>query len=146
MSPEVANEKPYSHSVDWWSLAVVLHILATGRYPYPNANATHHRHLRFVDYSTPLECCSELGSLFDQMLAPPLNKRLCSFDGFREHAFFGTINFDDVPALKYNPLEEVLKSETSSTPSDILDWDSEESLENFSENYEFNSFGYFNDE
>ncbi|KIH54332.1 hypothetical protein ANCDUO_15524 [Ancylostoma duodenale] len=67
MSPEVANEKPYSHSVDWWSLAVVLHILATGRYPYPNANATHHRHLRFVDYSTPLECCSELGNLFDQV-------------------------------------------------------------------------------
>ncbi|KAK6740875.1 hypothetical protein RB195_008995 [Necator americanus] len=46
MAPDVASEKPYSHSVDWWSLAVVLHILGTGRYPYPNANATHHSHLR----------------------------------------------------------------------------------------------------
>ncbi|VDM60013.1 unnamed protein product [Angiostrongylus costaricensis] len=67
MSPDIASEKPYSHYVDWWSLAVLLHIVVTGKYPYPNANATHHRHLRFVDYSTPVECSPELGDLFDKV-------------------------------------------------------------------------------
>ncbi|VDM83523.1 unnamed protein product [Strongylus vulgaris] len=100
MSPNVASEKPYSHYIDWWSLAVLLHIIATGRYPYPNANASHHRDLRFVDYSTPLECDNELGKLFDEMLAPSLAKRLCTFEAFRQHDFFKTIDFEDVLAFK----------------------------------------------
>uniref|UniRef100_A0A183G0P5 Protein kinase domain-containing protein n=1 Tax=Heligmosomoides polygyrus TaxID=6339 RepID=A0A183G0P5_HELPZ len=100
MSPDVALEQPYSHYVDWWSLAVVLHILVTGKYPYPNANATHHRHLRFVDYSTPIGCSDILGELFDQMLAFPLARRLCTFQAFKSHEFFSGINFDDVEALK----------------------------------------------
>ncbi|KAK5981707.1 hypothetical protein GCK32_008953 [Trichostrongylus colubriformis] len=102
MSPDVAAEKSYSHYVDWWSLAVVLHILATGKYPYPNANATHHRHLRFVDYSTPPDCTQTLGDLFDQMLAFPPTTRLRSFEALRKHEFFVSTNFDEVEALKVN--------------------------------------------
>ncbi|KAK6740878.1 hypothetical protein RB195_008995 [Necator americanus] len=93
-----------------------------------------------------MECCSELGNLFDQMLAPSLSKRLCTFDEFQEHVFFKSVNFSDVLALKYNPLEEILKNEGSNRTPDIADWDNEENLETFSENYEFDSFDYFNDE
>ncbi|KAK6054610.1 hypothetical protein COOONC_07885 [Cooperia oncophora] len=136
MSPDVAAEKHYSHYVDWWSLAIVLHILITGKYPYPNANATHHSHLRFVDYSTPLTCSQELGDLFDQMLAFPHTTRLRSFEAFRKHKFFASINFDDVEALKYNPLEDVLKNGKTTAVLDVIDWDSEENLGCFNENYE----------
>ncbi|CAJ0599892.1 unnamed protein product [Cylicocyclus nassatus] len=146
MSPDVACEKPYSHYVDWWSLAVLLHILATGRYPYPNANATHHQELRFVDYSTPLECEHDLGGLFDEMLVPSFNKRLCTFDAFRKHDFFKSIDFEDVLALRYNPLDEILRKDDNSDTTSIVDWDSEESMEAFGENYEFENFDYFNDE
>ncbi|VDL72976.1 unnamed protein product [Nippostrongylus brasiliensis] len=119
MSPEVASEQPYTHSVDWWSLAVVLHILTTGKYPYPNANATHHCHLRFVDYSTPVNCSKPLGDLFNQvfidclaarstafrhhrMLAFPNIRRLQSFEDLCKHEFFKSIDFADVEALKFD--------------------------------------------
>ncbi|KAJ1373788.1 hypothetical protein KIN20_036296 [Parelaphostrongylus tenuis] len=144
MSPDVASEKPYSHHVDWWSLAVLLHIVVTGKYPYPNAHATHHRHLRFVDYSTPVECTSELGDLFDKMLAFPASRRIRSFSDLRYHRFFLSINFDDVTSLKYNPLHEISNNDKTSFQADI-DWNNEESLEDFDENYEFDKFNYFND-
>lgn len=47
MSPDVASMKPYAHFVDWWSLAVVMHVLYTGFYPYPNADAKHHNELKY---------------------------------------------------------------------------------------------------
>ena len=37
MAPEVALGQPYQHSVDLWSLGMVLFCLAFGRLPYPNA-------------------------------------------------------------------------------------------------------------
>lgn len=46
MSPDVASGGTYSHYVDWWSLGVLLHILLTGIYPYPNSEATHHANLK----------------------------------------------------------------------------------------------------
>ncbi|GMT08608.1 hypothetical protein PENTCL1PPCAC_30782, partial [Pristionchus entomophagus] len=44
MAPEIAAEWPegYTNSVDWWSLAVVAHLMLTGRFPYPNPAAHHH--------------------------------------------------------------------------------------------------------
>ncbi|XGW18464.1 hypothetical protein V3C99_002799 [Haemonchus contortus] len=146
MSPDVAAEEHYSHYVDWWSLAVVLHILVTGKYPYPNANATHHCHLRFVDYSTPLNCSEALGDLFDQMLAFPSSTRLRSFEALRNHEFFKGTNFDDVEGLKCNPLADVLNNGKTTLEPEVADWDAEENFECFNENYEFDGFSYFNDE
>ena len=37
MVPEIAAEQPYDHSVDWWSLGVLLHVLITAKYPFPPA-------------------------------------------------------------------------------------------------------------
>lgn len=51
MAPEVSQPARfgsllgYSHTVDFWCLAVLLHILLTGRYPYPNAEARDHNDL-----------------------------------------------------------------------------------------------------
>lgn len=67
MCPCVSSGQPYSHYVDWWSLAVVLHVLFTGRYPYPNAEAGHHSQLRFVDYSTPIGCSRSFADLLDRV-------------------------------------------------------------------------------
>lgn len=32
MAPEVAAEQWYDHSIDWWSLGVLLYVLATHQY------------------------------------------------------------------------------------------------------------------
>ncbi|WKX98582.1 hypothetical protein Q1695_013902 [Nippostrongylus brasiliensis] len=145
MSPEVASEQPYTHSVDWWSLAVVLHILTTGKYPYPNANATHHCHLRFVDYSTPVNCSKPLGDLFNQMLAFPNIRRLQSFEDLCKHEFFKSIDFADVEALKYNPLAELMANGKSASDSENINWDDDDGWDYFNEDYEFDEFNYFND-
>ena len=42
------EERPYSHPVDWWSLGVLLHRLATGRMPWPRGR-DHREQLRLVD-------------------------------------------------------------------------------------------------
>ncbi|KJH51360.1 kinase domain protein [Dictyocaulus viviparus] len=145
MSPDVASEKPYSHCVDWWSLAVLLHILVTGKYPYPNSSATHHRHLKFIDYSTPVNCSTEFGDLMNKMLVFPSRREIRTFNEFRNHIFFKSIDFDDVTDLKYNPLDEILNSSQRNDQSDAIDWDGEESIKVFGEDYEFDEFDYFND-
>uniref|UniRef100_A0A1I7WTI5 Protein kinase domain-containing protein n=1 Tax=Heterorhabditis bacteriophora TaxID=37862 RepID=A0A1I7WTI5_HETBA len=60
MSPDVSSGNPYAHYIDWWSLGVIMHVLYTGRYPYPNAEVKHHK-----DLCTPVGCSSEFGNLLD---------------------------------------------------------------------------------
>ncbi|PIO55460.1 hypothetical protein TELCIR_23153, partial [Teladorsagia circumcincta] len=90
----------------------------------------------FVDYSTPLGCSQSLGDLFDQMLAFPPATRLRSFEALRKHDFFASLDFDEVEALKYNPLEDVLNNGKTVVEPDVIDWDAEENLDCFNENYE----------
>ncbi|VDK73434.1 unnamed protein product [Anisakis simplex] len=65
MAPEIARGDPYNKAVDWWSFGVLLHILLTNRYPFPNRGIMSHEELSFNDYSTP-NCEPALGDLLNQ--------------------------------------------------------------------------------
>ncbi|CAB3402005.1 unnamed protein product [Caenorhabditis bovis] len=144
MSPDVASGHPYGHYVDWWSLGVLLHILLTGIYPYPNSEVTHHKDLKFIDYSTPLGCSREFANLMDRMLAVSTHHRLCSFTVLHAHPFFGDIDFEKLEQKGYTPIAEMVSGEydESLTYQKIND-ELDDSL--FKENYDFDRFDYFND-
>ncbi|CAI2347822.1 unnamed protein product [Caenorhabditis sp. 36 PRJEB53466] len=141
MSPDVASGRTYSHYVDWWSLGVLLHILLTGIYPYPNSEATHHANLKFIDYSTPLGCSREFANLMDRMLAVSTAHRLCSFTVLHAHPFFRPVNFAKLEQKEYTPASEIGNAEydTCQSNEEVLDGNL------FKENYDFDRFDYFND-
>ncbi|CAP34443.2 Protein CBG16493 [Caenorhabditis briggsae] len=141
MSPDVASGHTYSHYVDWWSLGVLLHILLTGIYPYPNSEATHHANLKFIDYSTPIGCSREFANLMDRMLAVSQTHRLCSFTVLHAHPFFRSINFSKLEQKDYTPASEIGNAEYDTYQQN------DETLDDalFKENYDFDRFDYFND-
>ncbi|VBB29188.1 unnamed protein product [Acanthocheilonema viteae] len=98
MAPEIAKEKFYGREVDWWSYGVLLHILNTNSYPFPNCDVSSHIELRYDSYSTP---CSEpiLSDLFNKLLSVNVERRIHTFAQVKSHPFFESINWDDV-ALK----------------------------------------------
>jgi len=40
MAPEVAQHKPYTKSVDMWSIGIIMHMLITGKHPFYNGTET----------------------------------------------------------------------------------------------------------
>ncbi|CAI4230355.1 unnamed protein product [Auanema sp. JU1783] len=146
MSPIVAVGEPYAHEVDWWSYGVLLHILFTGRYPYPNAEAVHHSELRFIDYSTPYGCSKAFGNLLDRLLTTTKEHRLGTFAVLHAHPFFQDINFEDVEARKLQPaihFDNLRSRNSDFDEKSILD--GEENWRAFEEKYEFNDFACFSD-
>ncbi|GMT18405.1 hypothetical protein PFISCL1PPCAC_9702, partial [Pristionchus fissidentatus] len=150
MAPEIATEWPegYDHSVDWWSLAVLGHLLLTGRFPYPNSLATHHSHLIFIDYSTPPGRSADVSQLFDRMLRSRMELRLYDFDSFKALPFFASINWELVESGKYSLVPHLERANRIASRrkrlrlSDAINEDGDEDIAEFSERYEA-GFGTF---
>ena len=48
MAPEVAGGFPYDHSIDLWSLGILLYCLAFAKYPFPRGE--HHQNMAEILY------------------------------------------------------------------------------------------------
>ncbi|VDM47203.1 unnamed protein product [Toxocara canis] len=118
MAPEIAKGEPYGKAVDWWSFGVLLHILLTNRYPFPNSDATNHEELTYDDYSTP-NCGPLLGDLFNR-LEP----------------------FAHIEKLRRCPS---CNSVYDRSGSEMSGTDIEENWAAFDEHYEFDDVDYFRD-
>uniref|UniRef100_A0A915PFN5 Serine/threonine-protein phosphatase n=1 Tax=Setaria digitata TaxID=48799 RepID=A0A915PFN5_9BILA len=143
MAPEIAKGKSYGREVDWWSYGVLLHILNTNNYPFPNCGATSHIELRYDSYSTP--CCGPaLGDLFNKLLSVNVERRMLTFTQVKSHPFFQSINWDDVALKKLTPFAYIEKlrrcpscnSSYDKSASDFNDTDVEENWAAFEEQYE----------
>uniref|UniRef100_A0A0N5ADZ3 Protein kinase domain-containing protein n=1 Tax=Syphacia muris TaxID=451379 RepID=A0A0N5ADZ3_9BILA len=95
MAPEVAFGQPYSKYIDWWCFGVLLHVLHTGHYPYPNSEAKSHS-----DLGTTLICNFIIFFKVFQLLDVNLAKRICSYNAVRDHSFFRLFEWDVVAIRK----------------------------------------------
>uniref|UniRef100_A0AAF5PQ15 Protein kinase domain-containing protein n=1 Tax=Wuchereria bancrofti TaxID=6293 RepID=A0AAF5PQ15_WUCBA len=152
MAPEIAKEKFYGKEVDWWSYGVLLHIMNTNSYPFPNCDVSSHIELRYDSYSTP--CCEPiLGDLFNKLLSVDGERRMNTFAQVKSHPFFKSINWDDVALKKLVPFAHIEKLRRcpscnflyDKSTSDFSDTEVEENWAAFEEQYEFNSDDYFHD-
>ncbi|KAK6101192.1 Protein kinase domain family protein [Brugia pahangi] len=153
MAPEIAKEKFYGKEVDWWSYGVLLHIMNTNSYPFPNCDVSSHTELRYDSYSTP--CCDPmLGDLFNKLLSVDGERRMNTFAQVKSHPFFESINWDDVALKKLVPFAHTEKLQRcpscnflyDKSTSDFSDTEVEENWAAFEEQYEFNTGDYFHDQ
>ncbi|RNA30920.1 serine threonine- kinase [Brachionus plicatilis] len=93
MAPEILSVEPYDHSVDWWSLGILVYALISGEYPL-NAAKDHiqmnekvSRHIFELDQSKgkySLEACD----IIRKLLRKNPHKRLKSLKEIKSNSFF----------------------------------------------------------
>ncbi|KAI6239040.1 AGC protein kinase [Aphelenchoides fujianensis] len=113
LAPEVARGQAYGFAVDWWSFGVLLFIMRTGQYPFPNGNAITHEELTFEAHTYPESCTQEFQLLINRLLVLDPTQRLSTT---ADLPFFENVNIEGI----YNkdvPPWEILKSEAKYSES-----------------------------
>ncbi|KAI9290597.1 Pkinase-domain-containing protein [Neoconidiobolus thromboides FSU 785] len=118
MAPEILMEQSYDHSVDWWSLGIMLYDMLTGSPPFKGNNrkkvmdSIMKTKLKLPNYLT-----QDAKDLLGKLLKKNANARLGSKGGAKQikaHPFFKKINWDriyfkkDIPPIVpvlLNPLD-----------------------------------------
>ncbi|XP_069082285.1 ribosomal protein S6 kinase-related protein isoform X3 [Pleurodeles waltl] len=103
MAPEVLHGGPYNHSVDWWSMGVLLYALAVGKFPVA-PEKDHMAMLESVNqttYDMPANLSSSLALLLSELLCRNPHQRLHHLHQFESHLFFHGVFFDPVVLQKY---------------------------------------------
>ncbi|XP_077327424.1 protein kinase C theta type-like [Lithobates pipiens] len=93
IAPEIYTGEPYSSAVDWFSLGVMLFVLATG-VPAKRCKAS-------IVPAYGLDY--HLEDLIIKLLHENPTERLGQNGDIRSHPFFSTINWDDLQQLKITP-------------------------------------------
>jgi serine/threonine protein kinase len=101
MAPEMLMGRPYTRSVDWWSLGIVVYEMLFGLTPFYNENANvMYRSVVYGEVNFPAFVSSDARDLIYQLLQKNPARRLGSGEGdYREiagHPFFEGIDWDDV--------------------------------------------------
>ncbi|XP_063844454.1 uncharacterized protein LOC135091048 isoform X2 [Scylla paramamosain] len=115
MAPEVLRGEEYSHSVDWWSLGIIVYSLLAGRYPLSgyDDHVTMNQAVSKCDYEPP-ECASPpMRSVITSLLNRDPRCRLHSFYQLQREELFQNFDFDEVKDRKISPrkiLEEYIES------------------------------------
>ncbi|KAK8396980.1 hypothetical protein O3P69_005166 [Scylla paramamosain] len=110
MAPEVLRGEEYSHSVDWWSLGIIVYSLLAGRYPLSgyDDHVTMNQAVSKCDYEPP-ECASPpMRSVITSLLNRDPRCRLHSFYQLQREELFQNFDFDEISPRKI--LEEYIES------------------------------------
>ncbi|KAM6464715.1 ribosomal protein S6 kinase-related protein isoform 2-T2 [Liasis olivaceus] len=109
MAPEVLRGGPYTHAVDWWSLGVLLFVMATGQFPVP-PEQDHVAMLQSVKrstYSIPSTLGQGLRLLLSELLCQDPQRRPHHLHHFRAHLFFRGMSFN-ADVLRKQPADFAL--------------------------------------
>eukprot|EP00123_Amoebidium_parasiticum_P013441 comp21956_c0_seq2/m.31654 comp21956_c0_seq2/g.31654 ORF comp21956_c0_seq2/g.31654 comp21956_c0_seq2/m.31654 type:complete len:287 (-) comp21956_c0_seq2:890-1750(-) len=108
IAPEILNEEPYSFSVDWWALGVLMYEMICGQPPFEADNeedlfnAILHDAILFPPHVSP-----PAKSIMQGFLMRAVKERLgCRSDGVNEikrHPFFKTINWEKLELREIHP-------------------------------------------
>ncbi|KAL3315130.1 Ribosomal protein S6 kinase alpha-1 [Cichlidogyrus casuarinus] len=108
MAPEVLNRRGHGTSADWWSYAVLMFEMLTGKLPFQGENKrdTMDQILR-AKLSMPQFLSPEAQSLLRALFKRTPGNRICSgangFENLKSHPFFDKIDWDQLLALKIPP-------------------------------------------
>jgi len=158
IAPEIVKEIPYSSSVDWWALGVLMYEMMAGQPPFEADNEEelfetilHHEVLY------PLWLTKEAKSILKGFLTKNYEKRLGCVPGIAEvainkHPFFASIDWRKMEVRQVNPpFQPQIKSRTDVTNFDTdftrenpcFTPTDEDTLESINQD-EFNGFSYVN--
>ncbi|XP_062984500.1 serine/threonine-protein kinase N1-like [Elgaria multicarinata webbii] len=100
IAPEIVNRKPYTRSVDWWSLGVVIYQLFTGKNPFDGDNLRLLANIITAPVKYPAALSEEAVSIMSQLMQKNPQARLGS--GKRDaadvkgHLFFQEFAWEDL--------------------------------------------------
>ncbi|KAH0793149.1 AGC family protein kinase [Histomonas meleagridis] len=102
LAPEIIEGKPYSFSVDWWCLGILLFELLFLRTPFYSPNPQ--RMYKKITQQKPLipNCQPSAANLINGLLAKDPNNRY-GFAEVKSHPFFEGMDFDKVLRKEYQP-------------------------------------------
>uniref|UniRef100_V9L739 Putative serine/threonine-protein kinase SgK494-like protein n=2 Tax=Callorhinchus milii TaxID=7868 RepID=V9L739_CALMI len=125
MAPEVLSGGPYNHSSDWWSLGILLHVLATNRFPV-EPETDHSAMLvsvQMADLTPPATVSHSLALLLAELLCKNPLRRLRLLDHFAHQHFFQGLSFDP-DLLQKLPMDSPLSAEKlTALPDPFRDFD-----------------------
>ncbi|CAL8268397.1 unnamed protein product [Merluccius merluccius] len=109
LAPEVLEDNDYGRAVDWWGLGVVMYEMMCGRLPFYNQD--HERLFELIlmeEIRFPRNLAPEAKALLAGLLKKDPKQRLGGGPNdakeVMSHAFFVTINWQDVVDKKLTPL------------------------------------------
>lgn len=107
MSPEIVNNtKKYSYFVDFWSFAVSLFEISTGRLPFGSDNDDPYDiyiNILKCNIEFPSETSIEFQDLIKKLLDVRLETRLKNVKDILHHIYFSKIPLEEIVNLTYKP-------------------------------------------
>ncbi|KAK8854306.1 hypothetical protein M9Y10_016866 [Tritrichomonas musculus] len=103
MAPEMIDQRLYAYNVDWWSLGILTYLLCYGKTPFYDENkAKMFKNITSVQPTFPGEIDPHVKDLITGLLNKDPQQRY-NFTHISKHAFFKSLNFDDLLAKKIKP-------------------------------------------
>ncbi|KAM4034447.1 protein kinase C delta type-like [Anomaloglossus baeobatrachus] len=105
MAPEVLRKTAYGTAVDWWSLGIVVSMMATGRSPfYTGSNSKKaSRNVIEEEPKIPSWLDADLKHLIQKLLCKDPQERLGVCGNIRAHPFFNTIGWEVLEKRRARP-------------------------------------------
>ncbi|KAM4037819.1 protein kinase C delta type-like [Anomaloglossus baeobatrachus] len=105
MAPEVLAKTSYGTAVDWWSLGIVVSMMATGRSPFNigSDGKTAYQVVSKEEPEIPSWLEADLKHLIQQLLQKDPQERLDVRGNIRAHPFFTTIGWEDLEKRRARP-------------------------------------------
>ena len=107
LAPELLEGRPYTKSVDWWTLGILLYEMLTGLPPFYNENTNEMYRKILTDHLTfPHDMLDSAKDLLSKLLDRNPERRLGANGAaeIKAHAFFAQIDWSKLLQRKYEPM------------------------------------------